>query len=137
MSVMDTTGSTFIDRFRSWAMARPEPDEVDGALAGLELYQPKDLPEMIEILREVERVCMAAQNEVHMRGVDEQRQRVNQLHLKGELPRRRPISIEEELRECVQSEFIGRWTRRALFLGEVRRLLEEELQSQETAGGSD
>jgi hypothetical protein len=62
---------------------------------------------------------------------------VDQLHLEGELPRGRPISIEEELRGWVQSEFTGRWTRRALFLGEVRKLLEGKPESPEMIGGSD
>jgi hypothetical protein len=72
MSVMKPPGSVCVDRFRSWATARmPESYEVDDALAGVELYQPEDLPELIEIFREVERACLDAANEVHMRGLDE------------------------------------------------------------------
>jgi hypothetical protein len=138
MSVVESTGSACVDRFRSWATARmPEAYEVDDVLAGVELYQPEDLPELIEMFREAEKACMAAQNEAHMRLLDEDQQRIDQLRLKGELPRRGSISIEEELRGWVQYEFIERWTRRALFLGEIRKLLEGEPESLETVGGPD
>jgi hypothetical protein len=138
MSVTESTGSACVDRFRSWAMARlPESCEVDDLLAGLDLYQPRDLPEMIENLREAERACRAAANEIHGRFLAERRQRIDRQHLNTESHLRRPSSIEQELRRAAQSEFCARWWRRTEFLEEVRELLEEELQSPETSGGSD
>jgi hypothetical protein len=137
MSLMESTGSASVDRFRSWAMARlPEQYEVDDALAGVELYQPEDLPELIEIFREAEKACFDAADWLHARRLDEQRQRREQMRPKGERFQKDPPNIKHELRGKAQVEFIVRWQGRALFLGEVRKLLEEELQSQETAVGS-
>jgi len=91
MSVMQPTGSACTDRFERWAKARlPEPHELDNLRAGIELYQPEDLPRMIEIVREAQRVCMARRDEVLMRRKDEQQQRLKQQRLKGELPQKTP-----------------------------------------------
>jgi hypothetical protein len=107
----------------------PEPHELDALRASVEFYEPKNLREMIEILGEAERACMAGQDEVRMQLRDEQRQRLREPH-----DGRR--GIQDQLRRFVQVEFCVRWDRRILFLWEVRKLLEDELQSQEPAGGS-
>jgi hypothetical protein len=137
MSVMDATGSAFIGRFGRWVNARlPELHELDDLLASVELYQPEDLPKMIEMLREAEGVCMAAQNKVYLRRLDEHRRRREQLRLIGERFEDDPSDIKQEFRGKVQVEFIVRWQRRAESLEKVRELLEEELRSQETAAES-
>jgi hypothetical protein len=134
MSVMRPTGSACVDRFRSWALARlPEPQELDDLRASIEFYQPEDLPEMIEIVREAQRVCMAGQEEVRVRVRDE----LEQQGLKDELLQRGPKSIEDELRWFADVEFCTRWSGRVQFLLKVLGLLEKELQGYETAGGSD
>jgi hypothetical protein len=137
MSVMDSTGSACVDSFRSWATARmSEACEVDDALAGIELYEPEDLPKMIAILRDTERVYMAATDRIRVRLLDEQRQQRKQSKLE-EKPYDENPSIEEQLRWCIQTEFRARWMVRAEFPGEVREILEEKLQSRQTTGGSD
>src|ERR1700685_1141782 len=112
---MDSTGSACVDRFRSWAAARlSEPHEVDDALAGVELYEPEDLSKMIAILRDTERVYMAATDRIHVRLLDEKRQQIKQLKLEGKLYEENH-SIEEQLRWCIQTEFRARWMVRAEF----------------------
>jgi hypothetical protein len=137
MSVMDTTGSAFIDRFGRWVNARlPELHELDDLLASIELYQPEDLPKMIEMLREAEGVCMAVTDRIRARQLDEQRQQIKQSKLEGKLYEEHP-SIEQQLRWFIRSEFRARWMGRAESMGEVCELLEEELRGREPAGGSD
>ena len=133
---MQPTGAS-TDHLERWAKARlPESYELDDMYAMIELYQPEDLPKMIESLREAESACMAAHNKAHLRLEDEQR-RLERLELKGELHEKDLRNIEHYLRQYVQFEFCAWWRSRAVCLDEVRLRLERELEICETAGGSD
>jgi hypothetical protein len=112
----DTIGSACIERFRRWAMdPAPAPRRLEELRAGVELYQPDDLPEMIEILREAERICMTELHEIRVR-----------------MPRDRSPrgarDTAQRLSDIIDAESHRRWGIRMQFLQELRHLLEAEPQ---------
>jgi len=124
MSVPQPTGLTCADLFRNWAMASvPVPRALDDLRGCIELYQPDDLPEMIEILREAEHACRAGLDDVKTLSQNERQQRSAQ-------------NTEHRLSIIVHAESFGQWGRRIQFLQEVRHFLEREWQSYQTDSAS-
>jgi hypothetical protein len=138
MSVLESGGSGFTDRFERWALTwLPESYEVDDWLAGIQLYRPEDRPKMIEVLRKAERARKAVASDPYTRLVVEQREPRELLESKGELPQEDPPDIKLEISRAFQAEIISRWWRWDKSLAKLREFLDEHLQSQETAGGVD
>lgn len=104
-----------IELFRAWVMPPASTPSVDELRSRIGRYGPDDLPEMIEIVREAEVVCIVGLGDLN-RQIRDEREQADIQH--GE----RDISI------LIWAEAVERRDSRIRWLQNLRRYLEKELE---------